>query len=150
MTRKLQSLLQEFNFSTGESEVDERLVVLDDVWIAEHVHPFEDALGGTATLLLTTRNARLAHDFGDNGGGTGSTIVPVSQMDEIQALCLLSNYLGRDVTSDFSARALVQQCYCLPIAVRAAAAMVKRGTPLVPKDDLNTAHEYLKREERRM
>ena len=100
-----------------------RLVVLDDVWTQAHVQPFEDLLAGGTTLLLTTRNSDLAHDFAREGG-----VLAVEKMAEAQALALLGNHLGRDLSADENAKALVKQCYCLPIAVRAIAALLNRGS----------------------
>jgi hypothetical protein len=119
-----------------------RLVVLDDVWALSQVQPFEDLLSGSgATLLLTTRNSDLASDFAE--GGSGGGVMQVEKMAEVQALTLLSNHLGRDVNADKDALALVRQCYCLPIAVRAVAAMVTKGNARVKKGSLNAALKYL-------
>ena len=96
------------------------------------------------TLLPTTRNSDLAHDFAGVDG-----VLAVGKLAEAEALDLLGKHLGRDVSGDDDALALVKQCYCLAIAVRAVAAMVNRGSSRVPKGDLAAAVAYLKEAEER-
>ena len=86
-----------------------RLIVLDDAWTEAHVQPFEGLVGGGTTLLLTTRNSDLAHDFAGDG------VLAVEKMAEAEAIDMLGKHLGRDVRGDADALTLVKQCYCLPI-----------------------------------
>lgn len=96
------------------------LLVVDDVWQADHVRPF--LVGGQrCRLLVTTRDASLARKL------HGATLVQLDVMTEAQALELFERRLGPLDGGRSQAMALARELGYLPLALELAAAQVEAG-----------------------
>ncbi|MFF5213160.1 NB-ARC domain-containing protein [Streptosporangium sp. NPDC000396] len=93
------------------------LVILDNVWKAEHITAF-DVLGSHSRLLFTTRDAGLSRASGARGTGIGL-------LDDEQAAALLADWAGHSA-ADLPAEAvqIARECGNLPLALAMAGAMV--------------------------
>jgi hypothetical protein len=97
------------------------LLILDDVWDARHMRPF-DALGPRCRMLLTTRDAGLI-------AALGATERRLDVLDDEQALRLLARWSRMDVeTLPPEANKVAKECGNLPLALAVVGAMV-RGRP---------------------
>lgn len=95
------------------------LVVLDDIWEAHHVSPF-DAVGGGSRLLVTTR-------FRNVVAAIGADEQQLDVLDDDQALALLAQWAGTSVASlPPEAPAVVKECGGLPLALAMIGAMIQR------------------------
>ncbi|MCP4516130.1 MAG: hypothetical protein GY824_13005, partial [Delftia sp.] len=96
-------------------------LILDDVWDAGHVRPF-DALGPRCRMLLTTRDAGLI-------AALGATERRLDVLHAEQALRLLAQWARLDVeTLPPQAHEVAEECGNLPLALAMVGAMV-RGRP---------------------
>jgi hypothetical protein len=93
------------------------LLIVDDVWAAEHAAPFQQAQGGECALLFTTRETETAEAIAPVRNGV--CILPV--LTEESALELLG-MLAPSVVSDHpnDSLALVRDLECLPLALHVA------------------------------
>jgi WD40 repeat protein/S1-C subfamily serine protease len=97
------------------------LLILDDVWDAIHVRPF-DMLGPRCRMLVTTRDARLIVAL-------GAAECRLDVLDTEQALQLLARWAKLDVdTLPPEANEVAEECGNLPLALAMVGAMV-RGRP---------------------
>jgi transcriptional regulator with XRE-family HTH domain len=108
------------------------LLVIDDVWEAEHARPF---LAGShrCRVLITTRRADVADEV-------GADLQQMDVMTPLQSLDLLAARLGRPLGDKErqDARRLARMVGHLPLALELAATRVKRGMSWI---DLCTALE---------
>ena len=97
------------------------LLVIDDVWDPNHIHPF---LVGSSScrILITTRRADIA-------SAVGATLVSMNVMTEAEALQLFSARLKRalDPAETKLAARLSKATGYLPLALEQAAARLERG-----------------------
>ena len=97
------------------------LIVLDDVWRADHARAF-DVLGERSRLLTTTRDATLLIALGAEN-------IELDVLSDTQALALLATWTNQPVAAlPSEARSLVKRCGYLPLAISVAGAMVRDGT----------------------
>jgi len=98
------------------------LLVLDDVWSADHLREF-DVLSSSSQLLLTTREGSLL-----TGAGAVKEELDVLTQDE--SLWLISRWSGR-AAQEFGTIAdnVVQECGFLPLALTVCGAMIRDGVP---------------------
>lgn len=95
------------------------LLVLDDVWDAHDALAF-DVLGPRCRALVTTRDAAILHAMGGES-------VPVSLFTESEALQLLAEAVGLDRDAlPPTAREVVKECGCLPLAIALCGGMAKK------------------------
>jgi WD40 repeat protein len=97
------------------------LLVLDDVWDADHAQALA-VLGRMGRLLLTSRNEKVARRL-------GATPDSLGELAPGEGLALLARYAGR--TGDTlppEAEELARECGYLPLALAMAGSMV-RGRP---------------------
>lgn len=96
------------------------LIVLDDVWSIKDAEAFQNALGPQCKLLLTTRDAEIAHILGET--------YPLELLDSNQAIALLEAWLGEShaVGSD-EKTAIVAECENLPFAIALCGALLSGG-----------------------
>jgi len=93
------------------------LLIVDDVWETEHAAPFLRARGSACTLLLTTREARVA----DAIGATPEAIYNLPVLTEDSAMELLGLISYSAVAEDpEGCRRLVRDMECLPLALHVA------------------------------
>lgn len=96
------------------------LLIVDDVWEAEHAKAF-DALGARCQMLLTTRDGRLITAL-------GAAEHRVDVLSEAQAHTLLAEWTGGTVASlPPQADEVVRQCGRLPLALALSAAQIRDG-----------------------
>lgn len=98
-------------------------IVIDDAWRAEDVRFFQ--VGGfKCQTLITTRDSLIATV-------TGATLYELDILDEEQALKLLVDFLGREISDDEKAKAkiLAKAVSYLPQALELAAVQLKDGLP---------------------
>jgi len=94
------------------------LVILDDVWEADHAAAFR-GLGTKCRLLLTTRDASLIHVL-------EAAEYCLDQLTDEQSLDLLAQWSGEpreQIAGDSSARAVMRECGNLPLAIAVCGAM---------------------------
>jgi hypothetical protein len=97
------------------------LLILDDVWQAEHVGAFE-VLGPACGMVITTRDAGMI-------AALGATEHPLDLLSDEQARALIADWAGQTVESlPAVALEVVQECGNLPLALAMIGAMV-RGRP---------------------
>ncbi len=98
------------------------LLILDDVWDAIHIRPFE-ACGSHGHMLITTRRFDVAEEV-------GAKIYQMEVMSPVQTLNLLSARMNRPISDDErnDALRLAEAVGFLPLALELAAARVVRGT----------------------
>ena len=99
------------------------LLVVDDAWDPDHVHPF--LVGGPrCRLLITTREAVIAYVV-------RATLYDLEVMTSEQALALLTEKLNRPLVGEEreEALALAEAVGYLPLALDLAAAQVNDGVP---------------------
>jgi hypothetical protein len=97
------------------------LLILDDVWQAEHAEAF-DALGPRCRMLITTRDAGLITAL-------GAAEHRLDVLRDEQALALLAEWAGQAVeTLPPEARDVARECGNLPLALAMIGATV-RGKP---------------------
>ena len=97
------------------------LVVLDDVWDAEHVKAFE-VIGSRCRMLFTTRDVGMAT-------ASGAKLYALDILSDDQALMLLSQWSGTSVEQlSHEAREVTHQCGKLPLALALCGAQVRDGT----------------------
>lgn len=106
------------------------LLVVDDVWHAEHLTPFL-AGGPACKTLITTRDAQLASYAGGN-------VITVDVLSEDDAVALLTKRSRLPEPADYASVAkLVNRVGCLPLAVELLAVQLDQGyTPEEVFDDL--------------
>jgi hypothetical protein len=98
------------------------LLILDDVWDAEHAEAF-DALGPNCRMLVTTRDAGLIVAL-------GAQEHRLDVLDDEQALALLAQWARLDLeTLPPEASEVAGECGNLPLALALSAAQVYDGTP---------------------
>jgi hypothetical protein len=112
------------------------LLVLDDVWQAEHAQAF-DALGAHCRMLLTTRDSELITALGAHE-------CHLEVLPENDALTMMAGWLLPENTPEQeqseriiqlidnfpeSAREVARECGHLPLALALSAAQVRDGTP---------------------
>jgi GTPase SAR1 family protein len=99
------------------------LLVVDDVWNADHALPFRVG-GSKCRLLITTRNADIARVI-------DAALYNLDVMTEEQALTLLEKRIRRKVQNDEQkqAKVLAEAVEYLPLALELAAAQVTDGIP---------------------
>ncbi len=96
------------------------LVIVDDLWDAEHAKAF-DALGSRCQMLVTTRDGTLITAL-------GAVEHRVDILSEAQARLLLAEWTGRTVASlPVQADEVVRQCGRLPLALALSAAQIRDG-----------------------
>ena len=96
------------------------LLVLDDVWNTRAADAF-DVLGPRCRAVVTTRDSGIIHTL-------GGILHQVHLFTEAEALNLLASAVGLDthVLPD-EARAIVNECGLLPLAVALCGGMARRG-----------------------
>lgn len=92
------------------------LIVLDDVWDKAHADVFFNALDETGHLLITTRKAEIAREYGVRAISPGS-------LDRSSAVQLLAGWAGREQDPAFTH--IAQQVGHLPLALRLAGALMR-------------------------
>ncbi len=99
------------------------LIVVDDAWKAEHIHPFR-VVGPKCRLLITTRDALIARD-------ANATLFDLDTMSPAEARALIEGRLGRALAPEEepSVAALAEELGRLPLALELAAAQVADGVP---------------------
>ena len=96
------------------------LLVLDDVWHPDLVREAFLVGGPRCLLLVTTRKSEVARRI-------AATEIPVSEMDEDEALTLLTNWVGGLNKEDKdAARWFARQVACLPLAIELIGAGVAK------------------------
>jgi NB-ARC domain/TIR domain/APAF-1 helical domain len=99
------------------------LLILDDVW--QHADAEAFSVGGPhCRLLLTTRDAEIAHEL-------GAQVQPVPVMTEEEAITLLDEWADgqlNEVESE-QKRQIVKRVGYLPLAVKLAGAQLRRKPP---------------------
>jgi hypothetical protein len=95
------------------------LVILDDIWHAEHIHPF-NVLGSQCRMIVTTRDVRTI---------TGLNVVAhrLDVLNEDQSLELLCEWTEVEQLPH-EASEIARECDNLPLALAIIGAMLK-GTP---------------------
>ena len=99
------------------------LLIVDDVWQRNHAEAF--LVGGPCCrLLLTTRDAEIAH-------GLGARLQPVDVMARDQAVALLEQWADGKLDSDADdvKGQIVARVGCLPLAIRLAGEQLRRHDP---------------------
>jgi len=98
------------------------LLVLDDVWQLESAEVFVNAMGLKCRLLLTTRDAGLAHRL-------GAELIAVGTMDDQAAWKMLAEWAG-DLAKPLpaEARSVAGECGKLPLALAQCGALAREGT----------------------
>jgi WD40 repeat protein len=97
------------------------LLILDDIWDLKHAEAFT-GLGETSHILITTRNAEIIQKL-------GSQEYPLGLLSNEQALELLAQASEQAVkTLPSEAKAVVEECKNLPLALAMVGAMAK-GKP---------------------
>jgi hypothetical protein len=93
------------------------LLIIDDVWHAEHAMTVEQSVPETCRLLLTTRFPELAASL----ASSHEAVIPLKQLDMDDALNLLSR-LAPDVVSRYrnECRELADELECLPLSLQVA------------------------------
>ena len=95
------------------------LLILDDVWHAEHAEAFS-ILGPKSQLLITTRDAGLLVRE------LGAKRYKLDELNDEQALELLAKYAGYEVKQlPITAREIIKECGNLPLALAMIGAMVR-------------------------
>ena len=94
------------------------LLVLDDIWKAEHVSCFTRM---KFAFVLTTRLREIAQQY-------GAVLQEMHPLPEPQALSILQRYMGspESLTDNEDALALVRACSCIPAMLRSVATMSSR------------------------
>lgn len=96
------------------------LLVMDDVWHAADAKVF-DHLGPRCRMLVTTRDAGILHTL-------HGELVPVSLFTEVEALQLLADAVGVEVSAlPAEAREVADECGLLPLALALSGGMAKAG-----------------------
>lgn len=96
------------------------LLIVDDVWEAEHATAF-DVLGSRCRMLLTTRDGTLITAL-------DATEHRVDVLSEAQARALLAEWTGGNLESlPVQADDVVKQCGRLPLALALSAAQIRDG-----------------------
>jgi membrane protein implicated in regulation of membrane protease activity len=101
------------------------LLILDDVWEAEHAAPFEQTRGNDCALLITTRELAVANAIAP----TPEAVYNLSVLTEANALKLLRT-LAPAVVAQYSneSLALVRALEYLPLAIQVASRMLSVET----------------------
>jgi WD40 repeat protein len=95
------------------------LLVLDDVWKAEHVYPFQPTEPRFCRVLFTTRNA-------DVGAATGARICLLDLLSAEKSREILSRSAGLGVEElPREAEDIIRECGRLPLAVAMIGALLK-------------------------
>ena len=111
------------------------LLVLDDVWTADHAEAFR-GLGPSVRLLLTTRDASLINVL-------GSREYSLDRLRDEQAIDLLGKWSGESpeqIAQNPAAVAVARECGNLPLALAVCGAMRLGPEPLAWKE-IQTALE---------
>jgi hypothetical protein len=125
MLRKDAPLVESISQATdllGESLFGKRaLLVIDDLWRAEHFRAF-DAVGERGRVLITTRDASLLNQI-------GAEERCLNLLDEPLALQLLAEWAGTEVGTlpVSAARGVARLCGYLPLALALSGAQVADG-----------------------
>jgi hypothetical protein len=92
------------------------LLIVDDVWEAQHVIPFKVG-GRNCAMLITTRNTRVAQDLAP----TPDDIYRLAELSEEKAIELLQR-LAPDVVAKYpdASRELARELEGLPLAIQVA------------------------------
>lgn len=100
------------------------LIVLDDVWMADDIVPFADALGPSSRLLITTREREVPTAL-------DAHMIGVDVLTRPEAMALLASWSdhssGGDLLSD--AQDIADACGYLPLALSILGAMARENTP---------------------
>jgi hypothetical protein len=99
----------------------ECLIVLDDIWQAQHVTPVWNALGPRCRLLLTARDKAIGRTF-------GAAACQADVLAPREALLLLAQWAETSPLPDEAQRVL-EECGRLPLALAICGAMVKAKVP---------------------
>jgi hypothetical protein len=99
------------------------LVILDDIWAAQHARPFLDAVRAPARILFTARSASLASDL-----GVMEREVPLLDEDaSLQMLTTASARAAEAIAADLQGGvALVRDLGHLPLALQIAGRQLDR------------------------
>jgi hypothetical protein len=100
------------------------LLILDDVWRRTHAQAFYVG-GPRCRLLLTTRDAEIAH-------GLGARLHPVAVMETKQAVALLERWAGGqlDNVDKRVKNQIVARVGYLPLAIKLAGEQLRRHDPM--------------------
>ena len=99
------------------------LLVLDDVWHANHVYDFQPGDARFCRLLFTTRNAEIGAAIGAHGHS-------LDVLAEEQARRLLATYAGRSEEElPGEAAGILHECKGLPLALAMIGAMLREEPP---------------------
>ena len=99
------------------------LLILDDVWDAEHAMAFRE-LGPGGRILLTTRDASLVNDL-------DAAQYCLDWLNDKQGFELLAEWSGEpfeEIAKDQTAIAVMRECGMLPLAIAVCGAMRRNGT----------------------
>src|SRR2546426_621934 len=121
--------LRQYDSETRASDCVQRrleraavLLVLDNVWWDEQMHPIRNALGPRCQILATTRDAGIANRL-------GADLLPLALPTEHECHLLLADWIGTPPEEvRLIAREVVEQCGRLPLALALAGAMAAAGT----------------------
>lgn len=96
------------------------LIILDDVWKAEHVRSL--TVGGPeSAMLATTRSRRTARETAPSG-----TVVELGPLSETEAVSLLEELVpSLDETNQGQLNELVAKLGCLPLALKVAGRLLE-------------------------
>ncbi len=101
------------------------LIVLDDVWEAEHIRSL--TVGGPeSALLATTRSRRTAREI-----ASGGTVVELGPLSETEAVSLLEELVpSLDETNQGPLSELAAKLGCLPLALKVAGRLLEEEATL--------------------
>jgi tetratricopeptide (TPR) repeat protein len=98
------------------------LLILDDLWLPEHVEAF-DALGPRCRMLITTRDAGIITAL-------GAVEHRMDVLSDQEAAALLAEWAGQEAeTSSAEALEVARECGNLPLALALCGAQRRDGTP---------------------
>ena len=96
------------------------LLVLDDLWQAEHARAF-DVLGERSRLLITTRDASLLTAL-------DASRIALEPLSSAQSLALLREWTG-ETSLPPEAASVARLCGHVPLALSVAGALIRDGSP---------------------
>jgi nucleoside phosphorylase len=121
------TLKEAISIMSGILRSKKLLLVVDDVWKAEHIIPIQKACGASCVLLVTTRLPGVVNDL----SLPNSCIYNLPPLTEEKALELL-NLLAPTVVSEYrkECQELIQDIECLPLAVHVAGRLLNAEVKL--------------------